>query len=285
MIDARPLKASIVIPAHNEERVITGALTAAVAQQYDNFEIIVVDNASSDRTALVVREFAAGGGFEHLTVVREEKKGILHARECGRRAATGDVIAQMDADCLPEPKWLATGLACFANPAVVAVSGPCDFHDGPLAFRYTALYVQKLLYTLSNLIVQHVLRKGAVCIGGNTMIRASALAQINGYDTTIPFYGEDTDTARRLSKVGRVRFLPRLEMKTSARRFKQMGVARVFCIYLMNFFSVIFRGRPYSGAREPFAGGQTRSNRSAFITLAHAATKSFTNFSCESVQP
>ena len=236
----KSLKVSIVIPAYNEEAVLPDTLRAALAQDYGNFEVIVVDNASKDRTGEVARSFPG------VKVVREDRKGILFAREGGRVAATGDIIAHLDADCLPPPTWLSTGVAGFAGPNVVAISGPCDFHDGSPAFRWTSLYVQKSIYTLTNLIIQHILRRGAVLIGGNTMIRASALASIGGYDTTISFYGEDTDTAKRLSRVGRIRFLPRFEMKTSARRFKDMGVAAVLYLYLMNFVSVIFRGRPYS---------------------------------------
>lgn len=237
---AAALRVTVVIPAYNEEAVLPDTLRAALAQTYDNFEIIVVDNASKDRTSEVAKQFPG------VKVVREDRKGILFAREGGRKAATGDIIAHLDADCLPPPTWLATGVANFNNPNIVAVSGPCDFHDGPTAFRWTSLYLQKTIFTLTNLIIQHVLRNGAVLIGGNTMIRASALASIGGYDTTISFYGEDTDTAKRLARVGRVRFIPRFEMKTSARRFKDMGVIRVVYLYLMNFFSVILRGRPYS---------------------------------------
>jgi len=239
-VGASTLRVSVVIPAYNEEAVLPATLRAALAQNHADFEVIVVDNASSDRTSEVARQFAG------VKLVREERKGILFAREAGRRAATGDIIAHLDADCLPPPSWLATGAACFARPGVVAVSGPCDFHDGSFAFRWVSLLVQKTIYLLTNLVIQHVLRSGAVLIGGNTMIRASALASIGGYDTTISFYGEDTDTAKRLSKTGSIRFVPGFVMKTSARRFKDMGVARVLYLYLMNFIFVITRGRPYS---------------------------------------
>ncbi|MCE9591204.1 MAG: glycosyltransferase family 2 protein [Planctomycetes bacterium] len=233
-------RVSVVIPAYNEEAVLPATLHAALAQTHDNFEVIVVDNASTDRTWEVATCFTG------VKVVREPRKGILFAREAGRRAATGQIIAHLDADCLPPPTWLADGVVRFAAPGVVALSGPCDFHDGSVMFRWLSLFLQKTTFTLTNLIIQHVLRNGAVLIGGNTMIRAAALEAIGGYDTTISFYGEDTDTAKRLARTGVVRFAPGFVMKTSARRFKDMGVVRVVYIYLMNFISVITRGKPYS---------------------------------------
>ncbi len=111
------MKVSIVIPAFNEEGYISEAVQAALNQDYPDFEVIVVDNASTDATAAVASKFP-------VTVVSEGKKGILHAREAGRRAATGDIIAHVDADCTPAPNWLSTGVANFSDPKVAAVFLP-----------------------------------------------------------------------------------------------------------------------------------------------------------------
>ncbi|MBU6410141.1 MAG: glycosyltransferase family 2 protein [Verrucomicrobia bacterium] len=231
------MRVSIVIPAFNEEQSLPDTIRAALAQDYPDFEVIVVNNASSDRTAEVAARFP-------VKLVHESRKGLLWARECGRQNASGDLIANMDADCLPDPGWISAGAPFFRNPAVVAVSGPYDYHDGGWLFRYLSLWTQKTLYwAISRLIQCPGVRQGAMLIGGNNLIRASALNQAGGYNTSILFYGEDTDTAKRVSAFGRVVFSNRLVMKTSARRFRAEGILRLEGKYIAYFFKTIFGRR------------------------------------------
>lgn len=228
-------KVSVVVPAHNEEESLAATLRAVLDQDYKDFEVIVVDNASTDKTQEIAREFP-------VKTVREEKKGLLHARERGRIEASGDIIVQMDADCLPDSGWLSRGAAHFENPRIVAVAGPYHYHDGGFLFRNVSLLSQKYLYKGASVIVQ-ALGTGAVLIGGNAFIRADVLKRAGGYDTSIVFYGEDTDTAKKVSKFGRVLFDPKLVQKTSARRFKSEGTLKIAGLYLFHFFRVIYRNR------------------------------------------
>jgi GT2 family glycosyltransferase len=89
-----------------------------------------------------------------------------------------------------------------------------------------------------------ILRSGAVLIGSNVFVRASTLEAIGGYDTSIAFYGEDSDTARKVSKLGRVRYIPRLYIYSSARRFEKEGILKTFYLYIVNFVSVMAKGAP-----------------------------------------
>jgi glycosyltransferase involved in cell wall biosynthesis len=239
----KPLKISIVIPAHNEEESLPATLVAALAQDYPDFEIIVVDNASKDKTSEVAHALAKNSS--RIKVVREDKKGLLHARERGRIEAVksgSDIIVQMDADCLPEVGWLARGAAHFVDDRVSGATGPYLFYDGRPIFRFVTFNSQKYLYRLVNYLVQKM-GKGAVLIGGNTFIRATALEKAGGYDTSILFYGEDTDTAHKVSKYGHVVFDPRLVQKTSARRFKSEGSLKIAVLYIFHFFKVLYKGR------------------------------------------
>lgn len=237
-------KISAVVPAHNEEANIARVITALLAQDYPEFEIVVVDNASADRTGEIARGFAArvaADGFpSRLFVIHEPRKGLLSAREAGRKAASGHIIANIDADCLPDPDWLSRGAAHFDDPLVVAVTGPYDYHDGGALFRNLSLITQRHIYRPLSLFLQHPLvRKGAVLIGGNNFIRADVLESLGGYDTSILFYGEDTDTAKKVSSRGRVHFNPKLAMKTSARRFKAEGSLNLMLKYWFHFAKVI----------------------------------------------
>ena len=222
------MKVSIVIPAHNEEESIANTLKAVCAFDYPDFEVIVVDNASSDKTGEIASTFP-------VKVVREDRKGLLFARECGRCAATGEIIANIDADCLPAKNWLSKNTVYFSDKKVVAVSGPYDYFDGSRIFRFTSLLIQKTAYVFLNKIL-NATHRGGVLIGGNNMIRASVLAEIGGYDTSIIFYGEDTNTAKRVSQKGTIAFHPQCVMKTSARRFKKEGFLKITTKYFYHFF-------------------------------------------------
>jgi glycosyltransferase involved in cell wall biosynthesis len=224
------LRVSVVIPAHNEQEWIATTIQALLAQDYPNKEIIVVDNASTDRTSEIAKQF-------DVKVVLETRKGLLYARERGRVEASGDVIANVDADCQPDPNWISRGVEFLESRGCAAVTGPYFYFDSPWLFRNSSLLVQRTTYPAVCTSMQ-LLGLGAVLIGGNNFIRASALREIGGYDTSIVFYGEDTDTAKRVAKVGKVAFINRLTMRTSGRRFTNQGTAYTVLLYFVNFFWV-----------------------------------------------
>jgi glycosyltransferase involved in cell wall biosynthesis len=237
------MKASVVIPAHNEEENIADTIRAVLAQDYPDFEVIVVDNVSTDRTSEVAKRFEStekSAGKSRLKVVHEPKKGLLSARERGRKEAVGEIIINMDADCLPLPSHISRGMKHFAKKHVVAVTGPYDYHDGHPLFRHSSLALQRYVYHPVSIILQMpFLKKGAVLIGGNNFIRADILNKTGGYDTSIVFYGEDTNTAKRIAPHGKVVFDPHLSVKTSARRFKEEGNIRITVKYLFHFWRTI----------------------------------------------
>jgi len=228
------MKISIVIPAHNEEKSITETIEAILAQQHPDFEVIVVDNASTDRTSEVASAYP-------IKVVVEPRKGLLFARERGRLEATGEIIANIDADCLPQPDWLTQAESLFTDDNIVAVTGPYDYHDGGKIFRNTSLATQTYIYHPVSKILQHrFVKGGAILIGGNNFIRAEALHKVGGYNTALTFYGEDTDTAKRVSQHGYVLFSPKIVIKTSARRFKAEGTLTLLFKYWYYFIKHTF---------------------------------------------
>lgn len=230
------MKISVIIPAHNEENFIKNTLRAICAQEYPDFEVIVVDNISTDHTSQYAQGFP-------VIVVREDHKGTQYARECGRKIAKGEILAYLDADCCPEKDWLTKGADAFKDPLVVGASGPYDYFDASFLFRKLSIFFQKVFYSSTNVILQYF-NKGAILIGGNMFIRASSLKKIGGLNTSIVFYGDDTETAKRLSLVGRIKFSSRIVMPTSARRFQGEGIIKVCWLYIINFFLILFRGRP-----------------------------------------
>lgn len=234
---------SFVIPAYNEEHRIAGCLHAIEEELMRvgiKAEVIVVNNGSSDRTAEIARSFAG------VRVVDEATKGLVAARHAGYIASKGELVANVDADTIMPAQWLAKALREFRkDPKLVALSGPYIYYDlapwerALVRVFYFAGYV-------SYLFAHYVLKSGAMLQGGNFVIRRSAMDRAGGFDTSISFYGEDTDVAKRMSKVGKVKWTWALPMYTSGRRLAEEGLWRMGVRYALNYFSILFTGRPWT---------------------------------------
>ena len=114
---------TVVIPAYNEELSIPACIRAIKNQTYDGpFEILVVNNASTDNTAQAAKNLGC-------KVVYEGKQGYLHSIRRGFNEADGEIIACTDADTLVGKDWLKRIVANLERPGVVAVSGGFVFSD------------------------------------------------------------------------------------------------------------------------------------------------------------
>jgi len=114
------LRASVVIPALNAESTIGDTLSGLATQTAiarDEWELIVVDGGSTDRTCDIV------GKDDRVTLLVEKRRGPGVARDTGLRHAKGEIICHLDADAMPTRRWLASLLAPFSDPAVVLVGG------------------------------------------------------------------------------------------------------------------------------------------------------------------
>ena len=233
-------KVSVLIPAFNEEKYILHTLNALIKQNYPRFEIIIANNASTDRTALLVQQFIETHSTSLvIRLVHENRKGTNFARECARQAATGSVIAQLDADCLPPSDWLRKGVALLCRNGRVAVTGPYDYFDGNGLMRFGTMLSQKIIYPLINIAVQ-LTGKAAILIGGNAFIRSEVLDRCGGYNTSLTFYGDDVDLGKNLSRFGRVDYIPSLIQRSSSRRYKANGFWEVNKKYQSFFWNLVW---------------------------------------------
>lgn len=236
------MKISFVIPAYNEEKLLPQCLLSVqreIALHPDlETEMIVVNNASTDKTG----EKALKIG--NVKVVDENRKGISWSRQAGFKASSGDLIANIDADTMLPDGWLKTVKEEFLkNKELVALSGPHVYYDcSPIVRVMTKLwYMVGLLFDR----VSHFLFKnGSMLQGGNYVVRRVAMEQIGGYDTSIEFWGEDTDTGKKLNKVGKVKWTFALPIYASSRRIKAMGLVRIGALYASTFISIVLTGKP-----------------------------------------
>jgi cellulose synthase/poly-beta-1,6-N-acetylglucosamine synthase-like glycosyltransferase/peptidoglycan/xylan/chitin deacetylase (PgdA/CDA1 family)/spore germination protein YaaH len=112
---------SVIIPAYMEERVIAKTIRSLLASDYQNYEIIIVDDGSSDRTSEVVRdEFSAEARVRLFTI---ENSGKAEALGFGLRHAKGEVIIGLDADTLFDSQTILALARRFADPTTGAVAG------------------------------------------------------------------------------------------------------------------------------------------------------------------
>lgn len=229
------MKISLIIPAYNEEKFIGACLDHAIKNSHGIFhEIIVVDNASTDRTAEIA------GQFPGVRVVHEPIKGLTRARQRGFEEATGELLAYNDADTQMPEGWTDMMLREFSGKKyITCLSGPYIYYDIPKFHQWLIKVVFWYLVALPGYWII-----GYLVIGGNFVIRRDVVEKMGGFDTSITFYGEDTDIARRASQFGKAKFKYGFAMPTSGRRIAGQGMLTMMYVYVKNYLSEVFFKRP-----------------------------------------
>jgi peptidoglycan/xylan/chitin deacetylase (PgdA/CDA1 family) len=252
----RHVRVSVIVPARNEEEYIESCINSIKSQDFRDYEIIVVDNGSTDDTADTARSLG-------VKVVSEPRAGLPRARERGRRAARGNILVYLDADTIIPPTYLSRIVRCFEERrGVVAVSNPYMFYDGDWRINALGALFFKVFLPMYSMLLEalHV----STLLGGNFAIRQNALEKIGGFNEGIEFYGEDADISKRISKQGDVVFMRDLCTLTSARRYLQQGIWRTSFIYFANHLSVLLLSHPFALR----AARPVRSSRYATIMMA-----------------
>ena len=226
------MKYSVVIPAYNEQERIRACIESVHREfRTSEYEVIVVDNGSTDLTAAVAED--AG-----CVVVHEPRKGVTRARQAGLKASKGYRIAFIDADNILPSGWLYEVEESLYKINVVCVSGPVVYYEMPLHKRLVTsafYFVAKLLHYALPMVQ-----------GGNFVVKSWAMEAVGGFDTDIDFYGEDTDTAVRLSKIGNIEFNLGSYCYSSARRLEGEGLIVTGSRYIINYFWMWAFKKPFT---------------------------------------
>lgn len=214
------LPISVVIPAWNEEREIEHCLESLYRQEYANFEVIVVDNGSTDATASLARSWG-------VRVIEEPQRGISCARQAGFKAARGSVVASTDADTVVPANWLAQIEEVFKEqPQVVGVFGPFRYqpHSAPSAF---ADWFIPLCSTCLVSIQWATCKLGRPHFpGSNFAVRREAFFEVCGFHSpsngSLYSYWEDVQLGLKLTHVGEIRYLSDLVVLASGRKLRSV---------------------------------------------------------------
>jgi len=223
---------SVVIPAYNEEGYLVRCLAALGQQTYpaERFEVVVVDNGSTDATAEIARRHRA-------RVVVQPRKGVARARQAGFEAARGQVIASTDADTVVPSFWVARIAAHFqGDPALGGLYGPVHWPDARLRERLWLRYLATGVLWASNRI------RRSLWWGSNFAVRREVFYRAGGFPVDWPS-GEDTDLSLRVSRIAPVRFDPLLIVYASPRRMRE-GWASLAKRILINTASRFVLRRP-----------------------------------------
>ena len=123
---SRQLQASVIIPTYNRTAYLVKCLDAVAAQTADPaiFEVIIVDNNSTDNTQDVCSRFIRAHPTLHVRYLRETKQGASYARNRGVAEACGGIVCFLDDDSPPVSEWLVRLLAVFDDPGVGCAGGP-----------------------------------------------------------------------------------------------------------------------------------------------------------------
>ena len=197
---------SVVVPAFNEEKLIGRCLVALKEQDFskENYEIIVVDNNSWDKTAEIAKKM-------EVKVVREEKKGYVFALRKGCSEAKGEIIATTDADSQPPKGWLKTIFKAFEKDSQVVCVGGGTIHKNK---NFMAVLIE-IIYNVIGPVFK-------TFPGYNLAFKKSAYDKIGGFREEVNMCG-DTELCLRLQKRGKMVFLKDNKVVTSSRRFTNPG--------------------------------------------------------------
>jgi glycosyltransferase involved in cell wall biosynthesis len=261
---------SIVIPAYNEEKYILNSLRSLLNQNLANtisYEIIIVDNDSTDNTYKIVKSFIdkyrKSNDKISFELIREYRKGVAFARQTGFSMANSKIIATLDADCIASPLWIRTIFNIFnydydylynpfyrnlpskimdsikntINKKIVATTGMIKFYDADTPELKFINNLIPLFLKLANFFYLFPSLHGS-----NLAVLKEAFIQVDGFNLNLKT-GEDLDLGLKLEKIGRIVYLPAI-VYASSRRFKKNIIKAILIYTVANFLFHKITGKP-----------------------------------------
>jgi len=191
---------SVIVPVHNGEPWLDEAFASILAQQDGRpFEVVAIDDGSTDRSAEILARWAADG---HVRVMRSATRGAAAAMNAAIREARHPVICLVDQDVVLQPGWLAALLPAVLAPGVGAAQGYfVTDPTAPAVARVAGMDLEQRYGAIGGGRTSHA------CTG-NSAYRAAALHAVGLFDESLG-YGYDNDMSYRLAKAGyELRFCP-----------------------------------------------------------------------------
>jgi len=181
---------SVIVCTYNGSKTIRDCLEGLLALEYPNYEVIIVDDGSTDGTREIVKQY----GFR---VISTANRGLSSARNTGLEAASGEIVAYLDDDAFPDPHWLTFLASSFMNTRHVGFGGPNipPLGDGPIAECVAAAPGGPIHVLVSDQEAEHI-------PGCNMAFRKDALKAVGGFDSQFRIAGDDVDLCWSLQQRG-----------------------------------------------------------------------------------
>lgn len=196
---------TVIIPSYNHEPYIVSAIESVLNQDYEHVELIVIDDGSSDGSALRVAElYELRGGFKFY---QQENVGLVKTLSKGLAIAEGEYFCQLASDDkLPQNSISVRVKFLEENSGVVAVCSDAYRIDGDVITqqRMTSDRI-KSMHTAKDQVAEII--KGKHPMFATGLIRRNALVECGGFDGDIFRYYEDLDTPIRLAMLGRIAYI------------------------------------------------------------------------------
>lgn len=181
---------SVVVCSLNGGSTIRETMEGLARLDYPNYEVIVIDDGSTDNTGAIAAEYP-------VRVISTENQGLSNARNAGWRQAAGEIVAYIDDDAWPDPDWLGFLAVAFENPDFVGVGGPnlSPAKDGWIADCIANAPGGPVHVLVTDTRAEHI-------PGCNMAFRRQALNAIAGFDPVFRAAGDDVDICWRLQARG-----------------------------------------------------------------------------------
>lgn len=226
----RKFEISVIIPAYNEEKYIGPCLQSLVWQKTrHSFEVVVVDNNSTDTTKKIARSFK---DKLNIRVIAEKIQGRGVARWKGFEEATSDFLFSSDADTILPPNWIDDFMKYFKNKKIVAVTSMCNIDDPSQNNKAIFKFVHQLATEGSRIALGHY------CLYGFSFaIRKNIYIKAGKFDKTLNAL-DDLDLGQRVKKYGKIQLVRDMPVLASSRRFKN-GMFRGIFSFVKPVFQVV----------------------------------------------
>jgi GT2 family glycosyltransferase len=183
-------KVSVIVCSYNGSRTLEECLRGVGHLDYPNYEVIVVDDGSTDSTAEIAQRFP-------VRLVRTVNNGLSNARNVGLDSATGEIVAYLDDDAYPDPQWLQYLVASFGNSGHAGIGGPNipPPTDSPTACCVARAPGGPTHVLLDDSEAEHI-------PGCNMAFLRERLLAVGGFDPQFRIAGDDVDICWRLREHG-----------------------------------------------------------------------------------
>jgi GT2 family glycosyltransferase len=180
----------VIVCSYNGARTLAECCAGLRALDYPNYEVIVVDDGSTDTTASIARQY----GYR---VISTENRGLSSARNTGLAAASGEIVAYLDDDAYPDPHWLTYLAIAFQTTAHAGLGGPniAPPGDGVIADCVANAPGGPVHVLVGDQEAEHI-------PGCNMAFRKAQLQAIGGFDPQFRVAGDDVDVCWRIQQQG-----------------------------------------------------------------------------------